>query len=43
LILHTGSIFFKGGHLTKIWSKNIFLENPIEVRSFDRSSICSKV
>ncbi len=24
LILHTRSIFFKGGHLTKIWSKKIF-------------------
>jgi hypothetical protein len=36
LILHTQSIFFKGGHLTKIWSKKIiFHENPVEVRSFD--------
>ena len=24
LILHTGWIFFKGGHLTKIWTKKIF-------------------
>jgi hypothetical protein len=24
LILHTRSIFFRGGHLTKIWSKKIF-------------------
>ena len=24
LILHTRSVFFKGGHLTKIWSKKIF-------------------
>jgi hypothetical protein len=24
LILHTRSTFFKGGHLTKIWSKKIF-------------------
>jgi hypothetical protein len=24
LILHTRSIFFTGGHLTKIWSKKIF-------------------
>jgi hypothetical protein len=24
LILHARSIFFRGGHLTKIWSKKIF-------------------
>ncbi len=24
LILHTRSIFFKGGHITKIWSKTIY-------------------
>ncbi len=35
LILHARSIFFKGCHLTKIWSKNIFHENPVKVRSFD--------
>ncbi len=29
-------IFFKVGHLIKIWSKkNIFNENPVEVRIFD--------
>ncbi len=35
LILHARSIFFKGGHPTKIWRKNLFHENPVEVRSFD--------
>jgi hypothetical protein len=35
LILHTRSIFFKGGHLTKYGVKNIFHENSVEVRSFD--------
>jgi hypothetical protein len=36
LILHTRLIFFTGGYLTKIRSKkNIFHENPVEVRSFD--------
>ena len=35
LILHARLIFFRGGHITKIWSKNIFHENPVEVRRFD--------
>ncbi len=35
-ILHAWSIFFKRAQLTKLWSnKNIFHENPVEVRSFD--------
>jgi hypothetical protein len=40
LILHARSIFFKGGHPTKIWrKKNLFHENPVEVRSFDGTSL----
>jgi hypothetical protein len=35
LILHTWSIFFKVGHLKKYGVKNIYHENPVEVRSFD--------
>jgi hypothetical protein len=35
LILHAWSIFFKGAHLTKLWSKKYFHENPVEVRVFD--------
>jgi hypothetical protein len=35
LILHAWSIFLKGAHLTKLWSKNIFHENPVEVRRCD--------
>jgi hypothetical protein len=43
LILHAQSIFFRGGHITKIWSKNIFFhENPVEVRSFDGISLIVK-
>jgi hypothetical protein len=38
LILHARSIFFKGGHKTKIWSKKYFHENPVEVMSFDGST-----
>jgi hypothetical protein len=29
LILHTRSIFFTGGHLTKIWSKKIFFTKTL--------------
>ncbi len=32
LILHARSIFSRGGHITKIWSKKIFF---MKVRSFD--------
>jgi hypothetical protein len=36
LILHARSIFFKGGSPYKnMEEKNIFHENPVEVRSFD--------
>jgi hypothetical protein len=35
-ILHARSIFFKGGHPKKnMEEKNVFHENPVEVRSFD--------
>ncbi len=41
LILHAPSIFFRGGHPTKknMEEKNIFHENPVEVRSFDVSFV----
>jgi hypothetical protein len=36
LILHAWSIFSNGAHITNYGIKNIFHENPVEVRSFDR-------